>query len=222
MKKSLKTSRTDSAKFCRRTALAALATVISIPTLHAASGTWNVDAAGNWGTAGNWTPAAIPGTAAGDIISLTNNITAARTVTIDATSRTAGDLNIGDSTTAFFGFTLASSAGTVVLNLDGTGAADATVDFTGGAANTISAPLTLVDNAIFRSNIAFVQTLSGIISGAAKTVTFNNDTDGVVNAAGALNGQFLVTGANTYTGGTTISDVRVNITTNNNALAPDP
>ena len=185
---------------------------------QAAGGSWNVDAAGNWSLATNWTPAAVPGTAAGDVINLANDITAARTVTIDATSRTAGDLNIGDAGGTLFGFTLASSAGTVVLNLDGTGTTDATVDFTSGVSNTISAPLTLVDNAVFRSNVAFTNTLSGVISGTGRTVTFNNDTNGTVNAAASNNGQFIVTGNNTYTGGTTISDVRVNITTNNTAL----
>ena len=201
-----------------QTALAALATLITVPTLRAASGAWNVDAAGNWSTATNWTPAVVPGTAAGDVVDLTFNITAARTITIDTTSRTVGDLNIGDPTATLFGYTLASSAGTVVLNLDGAGTADATVDFLTGVSNTISAPITLIDNGIFRSNVGFAQTLSGVISGTGKTVTFNNDTNGVVNAASAGNGQFLVTGANTYTGGTTISDVRVNITTNNTAL----
>ncbi len=194
-------------------ALAAIA-VFSPSSADAASGAWNVDAAGNWGTTTNWNPAAIPGTAAGDVITLGNGITAARIVTIDTTSRSAGDLNIGASTA--FGFTLASSATTVVLNLDGTGTADATVDFTANA-NTISAPITLVDNGIFRSNIAAIQTLSGIISGA-KTVTFNNDTNGTVNAATSLLGQFTVSGVNTYSLGTTISDVRVTITTSNAAL----
>ncbi len=202
-----------------RILLGSIAAVISATTSgHAAIGTWNVDANGNWGTAGSWNPAVVPGTAAGDVINLTNNISAARTVTIDTTSRTAGDLNIGDSAATLFGFTLASSGTAVVLNLDGTGTADATIDFTAAIANTISAPLTLVDNAVIRSNTSAVQTLSGIISGASKTLTFNNDTDGVVNAAGALNGQFVVSGANTYSGGTTVSDVRVQVTTSNAAL----
>ena len=60
----------------------------------AQSGTWNVDAAGNWSLGSNWDPAAVPGNAAGDVVGLTNNITAARTVTIDTTSRTVGALNI--------------------------------------------------------------------------------------------------------------------------------
>ena len=207
----------------RRILTASIATVLTslIPfaeTAHAANGAWSVDAAGNWGTAANWTPAAIPGTTAGDVVDLTFNISAARIVTIDTTSRTVGDLNIGDPTATLFGYTLASSGAAVVLNLDGTGTTDATIDFLTGVANTISAPLTLVDNGVIRSNVAFVQTLSGIISGTGKTLTFNNDTNGVVNAAAASQGQFLVTGANTYSGGTTISDVRVNITTSNLAL----
>ncbi|MEK0451981.1 MAG: hypothetical protein RL088_4249 [Verrucomicrobiota bacterium] len=196
-------------------ALAAL--TLSQPSrTEAASGNWNVDAAGNWSATANWTPAAVPGTAAGDVVSFINDITAARTVTIDTTSRRVGDLNIGDSTTTLFGFTIAASGG-AVLNLDGTGFNDATVDFTAAIANTISAPLTLVDNAIFRSNVNAVQTISGVISGVGKSVTFNNDTDGASNAAVALQGQFTVSGANTYDSGSTISDVRVNIT-NNTAL----
>lgn len=191
-----------------RAALTALATIISVPALHAASGSWNVDAAGNWSTAASWNPAAVPGTTAGDVINFTNNISAARTITIDTTSRTAGDLNIGDSAATLFSFTLASTGGGALL-LDGTGSTAATVDFVAGVANTISAPISLVDNAIFRSNVAFVQTLSGVISGASRTVTFNNDTNGTVNAATALQGQFALSAANSYTGGTTISDVRV-------------
>lgn len=185
---------------------------------YAASGTWNVDAAGNWGTAGSWSPSAVPGTVAGDVINLTFDISAARTVTINTTSRRAGDLNIGDPAATLFAYTLASSATSVVLNLDGTDSADATVDFQADVANTISAPLTLVDNGVIRSNVPKVMTLSGVISGAGKTLTFNNDTDGTINDPTALWGQFLVTGANTYSGGTTIDDVRVNITTNNTAL----
>ncbi len=194
----------------------AAAAIMAPSSSSAANGSWNVDAAGNWST-GPWNPAAVPGITAGDVVNLQFNITAARIITIDTTSRTVGDLNIGDPTATLFSYTLAASGG-AVLNLDGTGTNDATVDFTAGVANTISAPLTLVDNAVFRSNVAFVQTVSGVISGAGKTVTFNNDTNGTANAAVALNGQFLVNGNNTYNGGTTISDVRVNITTNNTAL----
>ena len=195
-----------------RAALASAIVIISTQTLHAANGSWNVDAASTWSTTTNWNPAAAPGTTAGDVVNLTFNITAARTVTIDTTSRNVGDLNIGDPTATLFGYTLAASGG-AVLNLDGTGSTAGTVDFTAAIANAISTPITLVDNGIFRSNVNAVMTLSGIISGATKTLTFNNDTNGTANAAAATQGQFVLSGANTYSGGTSISDVRVQVAT---------
>lgn len=197
------------------TSIAALLSIpAAIPTAEAASGAWNVDNSSSWTTASNWNPAAVPGIAAGDVVDLTFNITTARTITIDTTSRLVGDLNIGDSGAALFGYTLAASGAGIGLSLDGTGTTAATVDFVADAANTISAPLTLVDDAIFRSNFQSVQTLSGIIAGTTKNITFNNDTNGTANAATSLLGQFAVSGANTFTGTTTISDVRVTASNN--------
>ena len=195
----------------------ALAFVVSSYSARAAGGSWNVDAAGTWSTTTNWTPAAAPGTTGGDVVNLGFNITAARIVTIDTTNRNVGDLNIGDPTATLFGYTLAASGG-AFLNLDGTGTSAGTVDFTAAIANTISAPITLVDNGVFRSNVNAVMTLSGIISGPTKTLTFNNDTNGTVNAAAATNGQFTLSGVNTYSGGTSISDVRVSVATSASAL----
>src|ERR1041384_4505751 len=102
--------------------VAQMGTVLLLATSEAgaASGTWNVDASGNWSTAGNWTPAAVPGTAAADVVCLTFDIPAARTVTIDGTSRTVGTLNIGDSGASYFGFTLTNSGGaTLTFNNSG-------------------------------------------------------------------------------------------------------
>ena len=63
--------------------LAAVALLgLSMASAFAAGGSWNVDNGGNWNTSGNWNPAAVPGTTAGDVVSLTNNITAARAVTL--------------------------------------------------------------------------------------------------------------------------------------------
>ncbi len=192
--------------------------ILSSPAAHAVGGNWNVNNLGNWSLATNWSSnPTVPGTAAGDAVNLQFNITAARIVTIDTTSRTVGDLNIGDPTATLFGYTLAASGG-AVLNLDGTAATAATVDFTAAIANTISAPIALVDNGVFRSNVNAGMTLSGVISGVGKTLTFNNDTNGAANAASSLLGQFVVTGANTYSGGTSISDSRVFVGTNATAL----
>jgi autotransporter-associated beta strand protein len=191
-----------------RAALASAIVITAGQSIYAAGGSWNVNNPGDWSTASNWTPAAIPGTTAGDVVNLQFNITAARTVTINTTSRIVGDLNIGDPTATLFSYTLAAS-GSAALQLDGTGSTAGTVDFTAAIANTISSPITLVDNGVFRSNVNAVMTMSGIISGASKTLTFNNDTNGTANAATASQGQFSLTGASTYSGGTSISDVRV-------------
>jgi autotransporter-associated beta strand protein len=190
----------------------AVAMALTAKPVRAASGSWNVDAAGGWGTAGNWNPAAVPGTAVGDVINFTNNIGAARTITLDG-ARTLGDLNIGDSATGFFGFTLnTGSGGTLVMDV-ASGAAS--IDFlnagTNGAVNTIGAGITLNDSTVIRSNNDKSQVLGGVINdGAASlSLTFNNDVNGTANAAASNQGQFTLSVANTYDGGTNISDVRV-------------
>jgi autotransporter-associated beta strand protein len=159
---------------------------------RADSGTWNVNAAGNWSAATNWNPAVVPGIAAGDIVGLTFDITAARTITIDATSRTVGTLNIGDPATAFFAYTLAASGG-AKLTFDNGGNGASLVQAVTTASDVISAPLILADNLSINNSSALA--LSGIISdgGAGKTIT---------KAGG---GALTLSGANTYTGKTTVS-----------------
>lgn len=190
----------------------ALAMALTSKPARAASGSWNVDAAGGWVTTTNWTPVAVPGSAIGDVIDFANNIGAARTITLDG-ARTLGDLNIGDSTTPFFGFTINTGTGGT-LTMDAT-TAPASIDFlnagTNGAANTIGAGITLIDATVIRSNNDKQHVFSGVINDGAASLglTFNNDVNGTANAAVSNQGQFSLTVANTYDGGTSISDVRV-------------
>lgn len=207
------------------TSIAALISLSAAPQkANAASGDWTATATtpASWATATNWSSnPTVPGSAAGDVININSNIAAAYTINLDGT-RTMGSLLVGDSDTTA-AFTLA--AGTSgVLALDGTGTTTALVRFgvagsTLGIGNTISAPITLVDNARFYTTLtAAEQTVSGAVSGTGKSVTFDND-DGTTLAGPVSNqGQYFVTGNNTYTGGTTIDDVRVRIQTNNTAL----
>lgn len=190
----------------------ALAMALATKPARAASGSWNVDAGGSWGTAGNWTPAAVPGTAISDVITFNNNIGAARTVTLDG-NRTMGDLNIGDSTSTFFGFTLnAGTSGSLIMDVT-TGSAS--IDFlnsgTNGAANTIGAGITMNDALIIRSNNSSAQTFGGAITDNTLSlgITFNNDVNGTAAAAASNQGQIVLSSVNTYDGGTSISDVRV-------------
>ena len=197
-------------------ALLATAAVLAPAASYAASGAWNLTTGGAWGTAANWTPVAVPGSAAGDVITIGTNIIAAAIITLDA-NRTVGTLNIGDSDSTH-AFTLTGNQ----LILDQTAAGTALVRFGAagsGAAitNVIASTIALTDNARFYTTLTAAQNLTGIISGA-KALTFDND-DGVTLAGPVSNqGQFLLTGVNTYSLGTTIDDARVTITTSSLAL----
>ena len=165
----------------------------------AQSGTWNVDAAGNWSLGSNWDPAAVPGNAAGDVVGLTNNITAARTVTIDTTSRTVGALNIGDSNNTH-AFTLAASGG-AGLTFNNGGSGVALTEF-GTIQDTVSTPVTLADN--LTANVGGQLSISGPISesGGSRSLT----KSGL--------GYLTLGGNNTYTGDTTVTG-RLTVAANN-------
>ena len=162
---------------------------LSMSSAFAASGNWNADALGNWSDTTKWSPAAVPGTAAGDIVGLTFNITAARTVTLN-TPATVGILNIGDPTTSFFGYTL-STATAQALTFNNSGSGAKLVQATaGGAADTVSVPVTLADNLLV-TNVNGL-TLSGVMSGT-----------GNITKTGA--GTLTLGVANTYVGSTTVN-----------------
>ncbi len=100
------------------TVLAAL--VLAVSSANAVTTTWNVDAAGDWGTAGNWTPG-IPAT--GDNVVLGNAVTTARALTVSAnyslgkitvSNTNAGSLyTIGSNTSTNRNITL-TGAGTII------------------------------------------------------------------------------------------------------------
>jgi autotransporter-associated beta strand protein len=147
---------------------------------------WNANASGNWSDAAKWT-AGVPN-AINDIARLTYNITAARTVTIDGSTRTVGSLYLNDDN---FGYTLAG----VGLKIDvSSGSALIQSDGGTGVTHTISAPVTLNDSATVAVNSATLQ-ISGIISsGVAGT--------GIAKTGA---GTLTLTAANTFSGPTTIS-----------------
>jgi hypothetical protein len=141
----------------------------------------------------------VPGTAAGDTVGLTFNITAARTVTINTTSRTVGTLNIGDSGSSYFAYTLAASGG-ARLTFNNSGSTANLVQATTTATDVISTPITLTDNLSVSNNSTL--TVSGVISGGkgiAKTGT----------------GTLTLSGVNTFTGGTTVSAGTLNLGASN-------
>lgn len=94
------------------------ASLISLePAARADSGYWAVDANGNWATNANWLNGVVAD-GAGNTAYFTNNITAARTVTLD-TARTIGNLTVGRSG-GYIGFNL-GFGGSQYLTLDNSG-----------------------------------------------------------------------------------------------------
>ena len=61
----------------------------------AADGFWNVDANGNWTAPGSWLGGIIPN-GVGDVATFTNDLSAARTITLNAPV-TLGGFRLGDS-----------------------------------------------------------------------------------------------------------------------------
>jgi autotransporter-associated beta strand protein len=161
---------------------------------QAAGGDWNVDADGNWNTASNWNPVAVPGTTAGDVVNLTYDITTAdRTVTIDTAVR-LGTLNIGDPDGSHL-YTLALTSGSLTFD---NGASAAQINKTpGNSTSTISAPAALDSNLLVSNNTASDLNFTGVISNGA-----NGAKSITINSPGT--GNILLGGANTFSGGLVI------------------
>lgn len=177
------------AKPLRRSLFVASAFTVSVTSAVASSGDWNVDAAGNWSTIGNWNPSGAPGTVAGDIVNFYNNITNARTVTIDTTPRIVGSLTIGDSNNTH-SFTLAASGGgTLTFDNNGSGA---TLIETGSVTDVISAPIILADNLTVTSagQLNFNGALNNggynLLFNGAGNAHFGNTTAGVISGTGGI------------------------------------
>jgi autotransporter-associated beta strand protein len=145
---------------------------------------WSVDASGNWTTGANWTPS--EPNAAGDTAVFGSAITAPRTVTLDA-NRTIGNISFNNANA----YTITPAAAEVLTVGDGT--ENKTLQVVSGS-HMIAAGLVLSATTI-TADIAAGQslTLSGPISGTAAL------TKGV--SAGTL----VLTGSNSYSGGTNIN-----------------
>lgn len=171
------------------------AILLATENTRAANGSWTNDASDNWSNIANWSPNAVPGTTAGDVVSLTNNITAPRTVTIDSGSLPIiGTLNLGDSGTAFFPFTLTAVSGEgFYFNNNGSGAS--LVQAVTTTNDVISAPILLQDNLTITNKSGLTISEGIFDDGNARTLT----------KTGAGNLTFSGNTANAYTGLTTVS-----------------
>ncbi len=155
----------------------------------AQTGSWNVNANGNWSTPGSWLGNIIAD-GAGNTAWFTNDINAARTGTIDSV-RTIGHIRLGDANTTH-AFTLATNAsGRLILD---NGVNSATISMLRGPTTSIDSPIQLLSNLLV-TNLATVGTdliIRGEISGVNKGLT----KSGV--------GRLILGATNTYTGATLV------------------
>lgn len=177
-----------------------MAVVLAMTTSDAwaVSGNWSDNTGNyNWSDATRWsTNPVVPGTGAGDVIQFTNNISAARTITVNTTNRTMGTFNIGDSDNTHR-FIIASSGGaSLIFDNAGSGALISETGFVPGGSGTpnngqdaITSTIILNDN--LTTSVGAQLSLTGVISesGGARSIT---KTGG---------GVLVLSGKNTFSGG---------------------
>ena len=181
--------------------------------VQGATGVWNVDAAGNWtGTAGNWQGGTIPN-AIGDLAIFRNDITAGRTVTLNAPI-TLGGLKSGD----LYGGSVFTFGGTSALTLNA-GIGNAFISKFGSATDVISTSgglslASATDFNIYTGGFDVNSAVTGsqnIIKNGSGSLTFRNTTgfsgnyiinNGTLNFSGASGATSAQLG--TGTGGITL------------------
>ncbi len=178
---------------------------LSVSSVQAISGNWILNSNGTWSTAVNWTSnPIIPGTAAGDVVSITNDISGNRNVTINTTSRTVGQLSLGDLNNTH-SFTVRSTGGaSLIFDNNGVGAV---LNETGSRQDTISAPIILADDLLVTA--AGSLTMSGSISESGTSARSLTKT-------GA--GMLVLSGNNTFTGGINLNAGHLRIGNHANVL----
>lgn len=194
-----------------------LALVSAVSSARAASGTWNVDANGNWTTATNWLGSTPAGNNAGDVAHLTFNLSAGRTVTVDGSNKVIGVLNIGDSDNTH-AYTLGGSTSVFFNN----GTNNAQINQLGTSkGDSIAAPITITGNGNLTVTNASANTLnisgytsagsSGLKTLAVAGTGTVNYSSTIANGSGTIaieksgTGTLKLTGSNSYSGGVTLN-----------------
>ncbi|OYV07536.1 MAG: hypothetical protein CFE26_00475, partial [Verrucomicrobiales bacterium VVV1] len=215
----------------------AIAALLTSQSAQAVSNSWALNASGNWATAGSWTGGVdIPGSTTidnTDVATFNVALTAASTVTVD-TNRFIGGLTFGGTNTSTFGYTL--SSGSLRLN---SGSVVQTSGAIGANTTTISTPIQISGASAATASFTASPTtaangiisISGGVTGSATasnnttltlggTGTGANTVSGIIgdgSAGGTLSvtksgaGAWTLSGANTYSGGTTLSAGTINI-----------
>ncbi len=174
-----------------------------------ANSVWANAVSGSWSSTGNWLGGVVPNAAGAGAV-FNASTTAALTITLDS-PQTVGTLQFGNSGSAHVGYTLSGSGSNyLTLNNSGSGA---TITVTGGS-QAIDAPIVLADNLVVTTGGTTAWTLS---FGTASSIT--DDGRGYSLTMNGTGGTLILSGSDTYSGGTNIDAGRLIIT--NNAALPD-
>ena len=167
---------------------------------------WAVNGSGSWSAPGNWTDPSVPGGAAVPGAATTASLalgvpggiaqdaalfgtalkSGTATVTLDA-SRSLSGLGFGTTGGASY---VISPSGASTLTLSNT-SGSVTISDSGGN-HTINAPITLGSNLSISATTGSSLTIAGAMSGGTNTLSLSGG------------GELVLSGANTYTGATTI------------------
>ncbi|MGA2257840.1 MAG: PEP-CTERM sorting domain-containing protein, partial [Thermoguttaceae bacterium] len=159
-------------------------------TLLAAPVAWSVAASGSWNTRTNWSTGAVP-SGPGALVTLGSGPTTPTTVTLDA-PQTVGTLTFDNTA----GYTLAAGSGGTLILDNSSGSANSQLLALAGS-HTISAPVTIAGG---RLTVNESDNSSLSISGNI------NDDNGMESLTlnGDGTGQLILSGTNTYGGGTIV------------------
>ena len=173
-----------------------------VPVLPGAR-VWATASSGSWGMAANWMPNQVPN-GAGQMAEITAATTSSLTVALDSPV-TVGELLLGNSASSTTGYTLsAGMSGT--LTLDNSGSAAEILVSDGG--HVISAPVILAGNLIVSPSLG-----SRLRSAATSARTPVGSSLTLSNS-----GTLVLSGSNTYSGGTLVDAGRLILTSNSAAL----
>ena len=174
---------------------------------YAIDGVWGASGSGSWNISGKWHGGSIPGSAgdtaafgaSGDTATFGTSIGSATvTITLDG-SRTLAALAF--STTGGGSYIISRSSGDTVSTLTlSNGTANVSIANSGGS-QTIAVPVVLGNNLSVSSTTGSRLTISGPISqtGTGASVTLTGG------------GVLILSGSDTYTGGTTVSDGTIEV-----------
>ncbi len=158
-------------------------------------GQWAVNGGGTWGAAANWTSGNLPG-ASPDTALFSQVLTSGTaSVTLDG-SRSLSSLGFSTTGGASYAIT-PSNASTLTLSNT---AGSATISVSGGN-DTIAVPIFLGSNLNVSATSGSVLTISAAISGSG----------GIRSLSLSGDGELILSGSNTYSGGTIVMDGKLDI-----------